>query len=73
MDTEWFLTAAAELLALPSTFDRPDDLSRALGFVLGFVGPGFTVERYRIQPQAERAGLSRPAAIEFPGDPERAP
>ena len=46
MDTEAFLTAARELLAVPSTYDRPDELSRALDFVLGFVGPGFTVERF---------------------------
>jgi succinyl-diaminopimelate desuccinylase len=31
---------------VPSTHDRPGELSRALDFVLGFVGPGFTVERF---------------------------
>ena len=46
MDTEAFLTAARELLAVPSTYDRPDELSRALDLVLGFAGPGFTVERF---------------------------
>src|SRR5438067_9129948 len=46
MDTERFLAAADELLAVPSTADRPDELHRALGFVLDFVGPGFTVERF---------------------------
>ncbi len=46
MDTEAFLTAAGQLLAVPSTCDRPDDLGRALGYVLGFVGPGFTVRRF---------------------------
>ena len=46
MDTESFLSAACGLLAVPSTADRPDDLRRALGVVLGFVGPGFTVERF---------------------------
>ncbi len=46
MDTESFLSAACELIAVPSTADRPDDLRRALGIVLGFVGPGFTVERF---------------------------
>jgi succinyl-diaminopimelate desuccinylase len=46
MDTESFLAAACELLSLRSTTDRPDDLSRALEFVLDFVGPGFTVERF---------------------------
>jgi succinyl-diaminopimelate desuccinylase len=46
MDTERFLAAACELLAVPSTADRPGDLRRALGFVVDFVGPGFTVERF---------------------------
>ncbi len=46
MDTESFLTAAFELLAMPSTADRPAELHRALDFVLDFVGPGFTVERF---------------------------
>ena len=41
-----FLTVAAELLAIPSTADRPDELHRAVEFVVGFVGPGFTVERF---------------------------
>jgi len=46
MDVEWFLAAAGELLAVPSTADRPTELERALGLVLDFVGPGFTVERF---------------------------
>jgi succinyl-diaminopimelate desuccinylase len=46
MDTERFLAAARELLAVPSTADRPDDLRRALDFVVDFTGPGFTVERF---------------------------
>jgi len=46
MDTERFLAAACELLAVPSTADRPSDLQRALGFVVDFAGPGFTVERF---------------------------
>jgi succinyl-diaminopimelate desuccinylase len=46
MDTESFLDAACELLAVPSTADRPDDLRRALGYVVDFVGPGFTVEQF---------------------------
>jgi hypothetical protein len=46
MDTERFLAAASELLAVPSTADRPGDLRRALDFVVDFVGPGFTVERF---------------------------
>jgi succinyl-diaminopimelate desuccinylase len=46
MDTEPFLAAACELLAMRSTADRPGDLHKALGFVVDFVGPGFTVERF---------------------------
>jgi succinyl-diaminopimelate desuccinylase len=46
VDTERFLAAACELLAVPSTADRPGDLHRALSFVVDFVGPGFTVERF---------------------------
>jgi succinyl-diaminopimelate desuccinylase len=46
MEIESFLAVASELLAVPSTADRPDDLHRALGFVIDFVGPGFTVERF---------------------------
>jgi succinyl-diaminopimelate desuccinylase len=46
MDAEQFLEAACELLAIPSTADRPDDLHRALCFVVDFIGPGFTVERF---------------------------
>jgi succinyl-diaminopimelate desuccinylase len=37
---------AADLLAIPSTADRPADLRRALDLVLEAVGPGFTVERF---------------------------
>lgn len=46
VDTESFLAVADELLAVPSTSDRPDDLDRALGMVLDFAGPGFRVERF---------------------------
>jgi succinyl-diaminopimelate desuccinylase len=37
---------AADLIAVPSTADRPGELRRALELVLGLVGPGFTVERF---------------------------
>ena len=37
---------AAELIAVPSTADRPDQLRRALELVLEVVGPGFAVERF---------------------------
>jgi succinyl-diaminopimelate desuccinylase len=46
MDTESFLAVACELLAVPSTADRPDDLLKALDFVVDFVGPGFVLERF---------------------------
>ena len=59
MDTEAFLTAADELLAVPSTSDRPDDLGRVLGYVLRFVGPGFTVERF--------VSNGKPSALVYPG------
>ena len=37
---------AEELIAIRSTADRPGELGRALDLVLGFVGAGFTVERF---------------------------
>ncbi|MCE7002747.1 M20/M25/M40 family metallo-hydrolase [Kibdelosporangium philippinense] len=40
------LAPAMRLLAIPSTADKPTELHRALEFVLDFVGPGFTVERF---------------------------
>src|SRR5262245_49344308 len=46
MDLDAFLTTAVPLLAVPSTADRPDELHRALEFVIDVVGPGFTVERF---------------------------
>ena len=46
MDTESFLAAACDLLAVPSTADRPGELRRALDMVVDFVGSGFTVERF---------------------------
>ncbi|WP_067499994.1 M20 family metallopeptidase [Actinoplanes sp. TFC3] len=41
-----FLQAAAALIAIPSTADRPEELQRALDLVLAQVGDGFTVERF---------------------------
>ncbi len=46
MDVDHFLATAAELLAVPSTADRPEQLRRAVEFVVEFVGPGFVVERF---------------------------
>ena len=46
MEPESFLACVRGLLAIPSTADRPEDLHRALEFVLDVVGRGFTVERF---------------------------
>lgn len=63
VELESFLACARGLLAIPSTADRPEDLCRALEFVLDVVGPGFTVERFesRGKPSAlVYLGASRP-------------
>ena len=44
LDVDEFLASAVELLAIPSTEDRPGQLRRAVEFVVEAVGPGFTVE-----------------------------
>lgn len=62
MDADSFLDAARELLCVHSTADRPAELARALDFVIDFVGPGFTVERF------EEKG--KPSALIYHG-PER--
>jgi len=59
MDAELFLASACELLAIPSTSEQPGELRRALDYVLDFVGPGFTVERF------ESGG--KPSALVYPG------
>ena len=59
MDLDWFLDAAVELLSVKSTADRPVELERALAFVLDFIGPGFSVERF------ESGG--RPSALVYRG------
>jgi succinyl-diaminopimelate desuccinylase len=46
MDLRSFLVTARELLAVPSTAERPERLREALEMVLAFVGEGFTVERF---------------------------
>jgi len=58
MDPDLFLAQAGELLTIPSTSDRPGDLRRALDFVLDFVGPAVTVERF------ESGG--KPSALAYP-------
>jgi succinyl-diaminopimelate desuccinylase len=67
LDLDWFLAAADELLAIPSTADRPAELHRALEYVLDFVGPGFGVRRFESggKPSAlVYAGRTRPAGDE---------
>ncbi|ONI86832.1 peptidase M20 [Saccharothrix sp. ALI-22-I] len=54
------LPLTEQLLGIRSTADRPDDLRRALDFVLDVVGPGFTVERFD-------AG-DKPSALVYPGE-----
>ena len=63
MDAELFLARACELLAIPSTSEQPGELRRALDYVLDFVGPGFTVERF------ESGG--KPSALVYPGRERR--
>jgi len=46
MELDDFLATAVDLLAVPSTADRPDQLRRAVESVIDFVGPGFCVERF---------------------------
>jgi succinyl-diaminopimelate desuccinylase len=46
VDLDQFLADATELLTIPSTADRPDQLWRALDYVVTYVGPGVTVERF---------------------------
>ncbi len=62
MDMDSFLGAACELLAVSSTADRPAELAKALEFVIDFVGPGFTVERF--------TSGGKPSALLYVG-PER--
>jgi succinyl-diaminopimelate desuccinylase len=45
-DLTTFIDTAVELLAVPSTADRPDQLRRALDLTVDFVGPGFVVDRF---------------------------
>lgn len=56
-----FLDAATDLLAIPSTADRPEELRRVLDLVVDFAGPGFTVERFESagKPSALQARCGR--------------
>jgi succinyl-diaminopimelate desuccinylase len=46
VELDAFLAIAVELLAVPSTADRPEQLRHAVESVVDFVGPGFSVERF---------------------------
>jgi succinyl-diaminopimelate desuccinylase len=46
VDLDAFLAEVTELLAIESTADRSDELERALRFVVEYVGPGFSVDRF---------------------------
>jgi succinyl-diaminopimelate desuccinylase len=61
LDLDRLLRRAEELIAIRSTADRPADLRRALDFVLGTLGPGFTVERFESR--------DRPSALVYPAGP----
>ena len=50
--------ALAELIAIPSTADRPDQLGRALDFVIDAAGPGWTIRRF--------ASRGKPSALLHP-------
>src|SRR5262249_39902198 len=58
VDLDAFLATAVDLLAIPSTADQPQQLRRAVGFVVDFVGPGFVVEWF------ESSG--KPSALLYP-------
>lgn len=65
MDTESFLAAASDLLAIPSTADRPAELVKALEFAIEFAtagsaAAGCVVERF------ESGG--KPSALLYAGD-----
>ncbi len=51
-----------DLIAIPSTADRPDDLRRALDLVLALVGPGFDTRHFT-------SGGRPSALIATPGEP----
>ncbi|SDG65604.1 succinyl-diaminopimelate desuccinylase [Sinosporangium album] len=65
MDVDAFLTSVEKLLAIPSTAERPEELRRALDFVLGYIGSAFTVEHF--------TSNGRPSALVYAGAarPER--
>jgi succinyl-diaminopimelate desuccinylase len=63
MDLDVFLPTAVELLSVPSTADRTDQLRRAVDLVVDFVGSGYTVERFESN--------GKPSALLWAGPPPR--
>ncbi len=55
------MDAALELIAVPSTADRPAELKRALDFVVAYAGPGFEVEWFESH--------GKPSALLWPSGP----
>ncbi|MBL7261792.1 M20 family metallopeptidase [Paractinoplanes lichenicola] len=64
MDQEGLVERAKRLIAIPSTAERPDELARALDFVLGELGPGFTQRRFESNGKLS-ALVHPPGAEEF--------
>jgi succinyl-diaminopimelate desuccinylase len=64
MELDALLAAAEELLAVPSTADRPEQLRRAVESVVDLVGPGFTVEWFESN--------GKPSALVYPDAPRGA-
>lgn len=60
------LSQARELLAIPSTADRPDELHRALECVLDFVGTGYTIERFSANGKPSALVYAGPSRRHFP-------
>ncbi|MEU4695183.1 M20/M25/M40 family metallo-hydrolase [Actinoplanes sp. NPDC023714] len=54
------LDAVVRLIGIRSTADRPDELRRALDFVLSLVGPGFAVRRFESRGRPSAFLTSRP-------------
>ncbi|HEU4420946.1 MAG TPA: M20/M25/M40 family metallo-hydrolase [Pilimelia sp.] len=71
MELAPFLDTAGELLAVPSTADRPADLRRALDLVIDFVGSGFVVERF--ESNGKPSALIYPRAASAAGRPDLRP
>jgi succinyl-diaminopimelate desuccinylase len=65
MEVESFLATACEVLAVPSTADRPADVQRALEFVIEFAGAGFSVERFQSAGKASALIYRGPARRHF--------